>query len=390
MKDSRLNKALEDLRKVSLTSIEKKVMVERIFVALSNTSSANESHHVANSRPVKSPWTIYSFSQFIQSHRWASAVVVILIVAISGNSIVLAANESLPGDILYSIKVNVNEPIRVAITSDPVDKVAVQTQIVQTRFEEIETLAARGELNDDTEEQVAKLIDQHVVHLSENIAQVEVESPEKAEDANINAQASMNAHAKILSTIRSERAPSSWQSDRTSRIADKAREDSKKFEVRSHAIATASTGEGAVELMSSSAPVEDVPAARMSAPATGSAKMSAVTAPSTIQSVNQDTSRMSEPVDPIENTRQSKMSSDDNDDRYAVSDAIETKKREKEKEIYEKAREKLEVELKKEEIRTSRNKWSVDEKKYESNSDRDKGERDSKDSKKDGRADDRD
>lgn len=346
MKDSRFTKAIQGIQKAALTSSEKRAMVERIFAAQSEKLvSVNSPSYT---KPVASPWNIYSFGQFIQSHRWASALVIILIIAISGNSIVLAANESLPGDTLYPFKVNVAEPIRVALASDPEVKAQIQTTFVQNRFEEAETLATRGELTPAKEQEISDLIDHHVTGISQNVEQVQKTSPEKAEDATISVQASMKAHARLLRNISSERYISTAPSSDTARIAEKATKEADKFDAQlaSTAIFTKEPTLTSESYSSSSlaSSTESIPAKSITKTPERVSKKRVTKAQSPAISVSGDTSATSTMV-LFTNEKVSTMSS--------ASTTLEAKKRNKEIEIYTKAKEKLYKEQNKQEIRKS-------------------------------------
>lgn len=358
-----------------------------------------------NAAPIKSPWSIYSFGSYItrniQMHKLASVVAAILIVAISGNSIVLAANEALPGDALYSFKVNVAEPVRVALTADPVKKAEIQTSFVQNRFEEAETLAARGQLDDVKEQEISNLIDRHVASVTQNIEKIDAVSPEKAENSNIAVEASMNAHAKILASLNRHKISS--QSQNASRIADKAREDAKKFDVvlaRAPKVAPASEPVQVMALRSApvisndarskvsvNEPIEDhggqgedsapvsammsvsVPAASTVMPVAVSvssslssevATSSSTTTPNPVSTSTPDRNSQNRPksakVAPV-NSRTNRsapteVKSNASDVASSTRAAIEVKKQQIEAEIFQKANQRLEKEWKNEELKS--------------------------------------
>ncbi len=347
MKQTPFNKALQDIHKISMTPAEKQAVLARIKESRNTISDTPVAVYPS---PVKSPWTTFSFSSWIRTHRFVTGVAAFLIVAISSNSIVLAANEALPGDALYTLKVNVAEPIRVALAVDPVKKAEIQTSFVQARFEEAEVLAARGELDDEKEKEISDRIDQHIAAVSKNVEEVQKTSPEKAEDANIAVEASMNAHSKILDTLESRRAKM-WSSN-TNRIAIKARETAKKFEVNSDDVVTLAVApEAPVAMMMSIAATAPAPEADIS---TFSAPVE--TEDVEVRSVS---SRMmkSAPVENTSNDLKDDFRDKDEDGKGSSTSTpmtIELKKQKKEREVYEKARQRLDKEFKKEELRASK------------------------------------
>jgi hypothetical protein len=156
---------------------------------------------------VRSPWSVYSFASWIESHRWISAVAVIAIVILAGNSAVLASHDALPGDTLYPIKVGIVEPIRVALAPTPVAKAEIQTEIVMTRLQESETLAAQGALTEAREQEINQRVAQQTSELAVNVSSIKAISPEKAQDINTTVEAGLNTHERVLAVL----APDRWK-----------------------------------------------------------------------------------------------------------------------------------------------------------------------------------
>ncbi len=88
----------------------------------------------------------------------------LLIVALGGSSAGAAslAENALPGDLLYPIKVNVNEEVRAALASTPEKKADVALARAERRIDELNTLAARGELSEEIKTEIDSRIDEHV------------------------------------------------------------------------------------------------------------------------------------------------------------------------------------------------------------------------------------
>ncbi len=172
-----------------MTLDEKKAMLARIVgPALS-------------ARPVKSPWSIYSFSIWIQENRLLTSIAALLLIFFSGNGVVLAAEHTLPGDALYGVKVAVVEPIRAALIASPVAKAEYQASIADRRLSESETLAIRGKLDAPKQAQITALLDKHAQDLEAALDAVAKQEPQKAEAISVDYQAGMNAHAALLGSI---------------------------------------------------------------------------------------------------------------------------------------------------------------------------------------------
>lgn len=88
----------------------------------------------------------------------------LLIVALGGSSAGAAslAEQALPGDLLYPIKVNVNEEMRAALATTPEKKADIALARAERRIDELNTLAARGDLSEKVRTEIDNRIDEHV------------------------------------------------------------------------------------------------------------------------------------------------------------------------------------------------------------------------------------
>lgn len=88
----------------------------------------------------------------------------LLIVALGGSSAGAAslAESALPGDFLYPIKVNVNEEVRAALATTPAKKADVAIARAERRIDELNALAARGEVSPEVIAAADERIDEHV------------------------------------------------------------------------------------------------------------------------------------------------------------------------------------------------------------------------------------
>ncbi len=86
------------------------------------------------------------FFLFIESRRFSSYAMALLLIVAAGGGVTLAADTSVPGDSLYSIKIHVNEPLLTALTPTATGQAKVAAEIATRRVDEAVTLATRGEL----------------------------------------------------------------------------------------------------------------------------------------------------------------------------------------------------------------------------------------------------
>lgn len=184
MKNNWLKSFIKEAREVRLTAREKRAMLSRIIGASS----------------IPSP---YSFFLTIMDHRHkiaALAVMMAIVVTSGGTS--FAASGALPGDVLYPIKVNINEEIQSFVAVTPNAKAKVGVMRTEKRLEEAKTLAAEGKLDDKTQAIIETNIDRHSESIKANIAaapEVISEFTASIEEEEPVADASMNMKAMSFS-----------------------------------------------------------------------------------------------------------------------------------------------------------------------------------------------
>ncbi len=92
------------------------------------------------------------FSMLVTSARfplYASLMSIIVIVSGTG---ALAAEGSVPGDVFYSIKIHVNEPLMSALSPSAEGQARVSAELAARRVDEVVTLASTGRLTDEKQQ----------------------------------------------------------------------------------------------------------------------------------------------------------------------------------------------------------------------------------------------
>ena len=68
-----------------------------------------------------------------------------------GGGVTLVAEQSIPGDFLYPVKINFNEEVRSLLAVTDQDEARWQTEAAERRLSEAETLTERGVLDEATD-----------------------------------------------------------------------------------------------------------------------------------------------------------------------------------------------------------------------------------------------
>lgn len=141
--NNKWQKGIKDLQKLSLSKKEKQILLDKIFNELPK-------------KPVISTW-VSPFVMF-KSHVTAFVVFILLV---AGSSISLAAESSLPGDILYPIKISVTEPVRGVIKISPEEKIEWEIEKAVRRIEEVSILVTEERLDEKKQEKAEELFEKH-------------------------------------------------------------------------------------------------------------------------------------------------------------------------------------------------------------------------------------
>lgn len=154
MKNDRwLKKYIKEGREIRLSAREKRVMLRKVMGPMS----------------VPSPY--YFLGTLVaQYHKRAIAVAMAVLIVLTSGGTSLAATGSLPGDTLYTIKVNVNEEIQNLVALTPNAKAKVAVTRTAKRLEEAETLSKQGRLTDEKKTILETNIIKHTEVIKQNIA----------------------------------------------------------------------------------------------------------------------------------------------------------------------------------------------------------------------------
>ena len=131
------------------------------------------------------------------------AIAVVLLIAIAtGGGVSFASENALPGDILYPVKVEVNENIRSAFAVSTEAKAEWKVEQAERRLQEAEKLAVQGELDGSAAATVETKFEQHTQALAKIALKLEAEgNVQAAASVHSNLEAALQAHARILGMI---------------------------------------------------------------------------------------------------------------------------------------------------------------------------------------------
>ena len=167
-----LNNLKQEAEQIRMSNAEKSAMRASIFPTL-------QSGPRPQSVGVGSPYVF--LSAFSYNMRMTLAGLLVFVLA--GTGTVSAAQGALPGDLLYPVKVSINEKVEVALAQTPAAKAEVQVRLAERRVDEARELSVRGRLDDKTAKVLTDDFDEHAaqaVALAEPDEQAVEDAPVQA------------------------------------------------------------------------------------------------------------------------------------------------------------------------------------------------------------------
>jgi tetratricopeptide (TPR) repeat protein len=122
-----------------------------------------------------------------------------------GGGTTFAAEQALPNQALYPVKIQVNERVRAALTPTMEARVKWEARVAERRLEEAEQLARQNELKAEVKTQVESNFDEQAKLVQEKIMALKASGNiEAAVEVSNQFQASLQAHEAIFTKLESE------------------------------------------------------------------------------------------------------------------------------------------------------------------------------------------
>ncbi|MDD2807667.1 MAG: DUF5667 domain-containing protein [Patescibacteria group bacterium] len=166
----------------------------------------------------------FSFSSLLLIKKtMLASIIIALIIATSGVTSV-AAEGALPGDILYPVKININEEVRSAFNLSTDAKANWEAELTSRRLQEAEKLAVENRLQADTQGQLRQAIENHFTKFNQLSAKLaQHNDAEKAAAVQSKLESILKAHAEVLLGMDSDTQDSNLVSALAADVLDKAK-----------------------------------------------------------------------------------------------------------------------------------------------------------------------
>lgn len=143
---------LKKMKAMTLTPVEKATMREWLINAMEQKA--------------KERWWLHPLKHM------TSIVAGVLIITITSGSLSYAAENAVPGDVLYPMKVNVNETVRGALKKTPEDQARWEAEKAERRLKEAEMMTMRASMTDEKQAQIQERFRKHADALRTRIAEM--------------------------------------------------------------------------------------------------------------------------------------------------------------------------------------------------------------------------
>lgn len=198
--------------KVSLAHTEKTAQRNAVLAFMHDTP-----------RRISVPWYM------LPTVRGVSAFLALLVITSTGGA--YAAESSLPGDVLYPIKLQVTEPVRAALIFDTEQKTQFALKRTDRRLKEFAVIAASTDPSTETTELVTDALAESINDVSTSVDELAASGAgDEALATNADLQSVLSAHSRILDVLASQNVSASEDISAVSQSLDSGIADTENIE----------------------------------------------------------------------------------------------------------------------------------------------------------------
>lgn len=159
-----------------------------------------------HANPLRAPFGLRAldfFEETIYSPRLQFAGATFGLLLLAGTGTAFAAENSLPGEPLYGVKVNVEEPIAGAFATSPQEQANWSAQLAARRLSEAETLAVQNKLTPSAATTIAGGLNEAAGNFDASVAQLATSSANAATVATLasSMEATLAANSQVMTEI---------------------------------------------------------------------------------------------------------------------------------------------------------------------------------------------
>ncbi len=212
MIDKKINNLKDRLANIHMSADDKIEVFKRISLVVDKIEAVSSEFHKA---PVLSPFAndnsvsggrfasrfASNIFVYVIQRKFVPSLVIVLLLCVTGGVSAFADN-AMPGDYLYLLKVNVNEQVKgfVAVTPEAKARLAVET--TERRLQEAVILSSQGKLTDERKQIIQGQLSKNATDVKNSVADlVASNNISIAQEVSINFEASLKTHELMLETL---------------------------------------------------------------------------------------------------------------------------------------------------------------------------------------------
>ena len=151
---------------------------------------------------VKSPIRVFPSPYFFFVPRaLMQTFAFVLVLAVVGSTTAYAAEGAVPGDLLYQVKVSVNESVRAALAVSNESKANWHAEAAERRMKEAQVLSARGTLTAEINSELEENFEKHAAGIEDVVDLIEKKNPIIAADISARFNSSIEAHSSVIARL---------------------------------------------------------------------------------------------------------------------------------------------------------------------------------------------
>lgn len=180
-----------ELREQLLSYMEYHPIVEPLV----QKKATKQSAHTTAASKESIPSEAFTFVSFKNIYVRSVAGIFALFLVIG---VPLAAERSVPGDVLYPVKVSFNEEVREQLAFSGHEKIAWETERVERRIAEARLLAKEGKLTEEAGAAIGEEVRQHARAAQEELAALRLDDADEAAVAEVVLQSALDIQSLVL------------------------------------------------------------------------------------------------------------------------------------------------------------------------------------------------
>ncbi|MDP3958385.1 MAG: hypothetical protein Q8Q36_02915 [bacterium] len=167
-----LKNLFEDAKSLSMTRGERASLHLHVEMLFARAGIPMERRDPSRKRYISSPYYLEAraWYHWFMKQSYASTAVFFLVLFLTTGVAGATAGGALPGDFLYSVKVDVNEGLRSLFIFDEAAQAEYEIERVKLRFEEAEALAKRGGLTAETRAYLVASFERHLARVDRRLS----------------------------------------------------------------------------------------------------------------------------------------------------------------------------------------------------------------------------